>query len=305
MRLALLSAALLFACPVAAQEAAADAPPPSATAAARDDIIVIGKGSRKEQVRDFVKALSDAPPGVTDPIARFGWAPLCPAAVGLADAQDSAITARMRRVAEAAKVPLAKADCQTNALVIFADDKEEMIAALRKEHPAYFTSVSDEPVRIVKEAGPATAWHLEAYVDRAGTPVQFDSAAGYHVLNSHIGPSRISSAVRPTFLAAVVVIERRALDGLTTTQVADYAAMRAFTAAKPAKLAKSDAPTILTLLDSTMDSEIPITLTEWDMAYLRAFYATPPNHFGARQRAEIGKEVLRDLEKKEAATGEK
>lgn len=294
MRSHTLAAALLLPLPAAAQ----DAPP---SAGDDSNIIVIGQ-ENKQQVHDFVKELTiqslpDVPPN--DPIARFSYEPTCPAAVGLGVAQDAAITARMRRVAEAAKVPLAPTGCKTNALVIFASNKDEMIKELQRKHPAYFTSASSLAVPVKKQPGPATAWQLSSYVDRYGTPVQYDADSGYYVLNTQTGPSRINSAVRPVILASVIVIDRGALDGLTTTQVADYAAMRSFTGADPSKLKKSTAPTILTVLDTRMNSEIPITLTQWDFNFLRAFYTVPENHNGSTQRAEIRTEVAKAIGKAE------
>lgn len=287
MRIALFAAAsLLLALPAAAQDKGGDT--------SADDIIVIGKETR-ETARDFVKAL---PPRqqADDPLARFSYAPVCPAAAGLGARLDAEITARMRRVAAAAKVPLAPEGCGTNALVLFADDKAEMIRALRREHPAYFLGADGMSVDVPKGKGPATAWYLSSYVDRDGRPVAYDAEAGYHVVNSTLGPSRINATVRPVFIASVVVIERGALEGLSATQVADYAAMRAFTGADPARMKGSDAPTILTLLDSTMDSEIPITLTEWDMSFLTAFYAAPENRLGTRQRLAIGSHMEKAME---------
>lgn len=288
MRIALLAASLFLALPAVAQETAKD------DGESPSDIIVIGKETR-ETARDFVKAL---PPRrvADDPLARFSYAPVCPAAAGLGARLDAEITARMRRVAAAAKMPLAPEGCGTNALVLFADDKAEMIGALRREHPAYFMGADGMSVDVPKGKGPATAWYVSNYVDRDGRPVAYDADAGYHVVNSTLGPSRIHSTVRPVFIASVVVIERGALEGLSATQVADYAAMRAFTGADPARMKGTDAPTILTLLDSTMDTEIPITLTEWDMSFLRAFYAAPENQFGTRQRLAIGSHMAKEIE---------
>jgi hypothetical protein len=110
--------------------------------------------------------------------------------------------------------------------------------------------------------------------------------------------SRLSAGGRPQFAAAAVVVETKALDGLTTVQLADYAAMRAFTRVDPSKLPAS-APTILSILEAPMDSEVPITLTPWDLAFLRAFYASPPNLTTAAQRGEVRRGVERELGKAE------
>ena len=74
---------------------------------------------------------------------------------------------------------------------------------------------------------------------------------------------------RPHFIAAVVVVELDALGGLTVTQLADYAAMRAFARTDPRRLKGTGAPTILSAIEAPMNSPVPLTLTEWDLAFLQ------------------------------------
>lgn len=271
--------------------------PATAKEAGQEDVVVIGRTGRerRREAGEFVRALSSIP-GSVDPIARFDGAPLCPAAVGLSEAQNTAVTERMRRIAEAARISLADPGCRTNALLIVARDKNEMIAALRRKHPAYFLTEGKIMVDPGKQPGPATAWHLKGKVDRSGTPVSSEPGA---IVSSPIPPSRISSAFRPIFLAAVVVVEREAVVGLTTTQLGDYAAMRAFSGADPAKLRKSQTPTILTVLDADPSALVPVTLTRWDLAYLRALYSGQENHYGPRQRTAMANRVASEIERDE------
>ena len=88
---------------------------------------------------------------------------------------------------------------------------------------------------------------------------------------------------RPQFGAAVVVVEGSALAGLTLTQLGDYAAMRAYSGADPARL-PSSAPTILRVVDAPLGSEVPVTMTNWDFSFLRGLYAGDWNLFKAAQQ---------------------
>lgn len=268
---------------------AQDAPPPD-----KSDIIVIGE-QRERQISAFVRDLTDTQ-GIK-PVARFDRDAVCPAAVGLTEAQDAAVTARMRRVAMAAKMRLAVPGCRPNALVIFARDKQELVQALLRAHPAYFKGDEERPVELAKRPGPTVVWYLEDVVDRNGTSVPMNNQRGYRILSSTDAPSRIAPTTRPMIVASVVVIEYRALAGLTTTQVGDYSAMRAFTRADPGRLETSDTPTILTILDAPMGSAVPPTLTHWDLAYLRGYNAISTDRFAPQQRAEIGRAMTRDLER--------
>jgi hypothetical protein len=102
---------------------------------------------------------------------------------------------------------------------------------------------------------------------------------------------------RPVYLMSIVVIERRGLDGLTTTQIADYAAMRAFSDASPARARETGAPTILTILETPMGSEMPLSMTAWDLSFLRGLYASPPSLFSNAQRGAIGAYMKRHIDK--------
>lgn len=280
----LLSAFLLFApAGAGAQEQAKD----------DDEIIVTGTADRKKQVDTFVRALTDVT--AASPMGRFDWTSVCPGAAGLSPAQNLAIAERMRFVASAVGLKVAKPGCKPNALVIVAQDKNQLIRALRKAHPIYFQDPAGRQVEIPKQSGPATAWHLQGRLDRTGVPLQEDPEGGFDIVNTPVGASRISATMRPIFLASVVVIELASLDGLTTTQAADYAAMRTFVQTDPARLSRSSAPTILTVLEAPMESVVPASLTHWDLSYLKAVYASEKYHFGPRQRSELKRRMDRNL----------
>jgi hypothetical protein len=284
MRISMLAAvagAVLAASPAVAQD---------------DEITVTGREQRAKQIDTFVRALTNVPG--RDPLARFDYTTLCPGVTGLAEARNAEITSRMRVVAKAAGINLARAaDCKPNALVIITPEPELMIEALRKAHPIYFKDAAGRFIDPPKQTGPAIAWHLEGRIDRNGSPVPFNPDTGQFEYNTTLTPSRISATMRPVFLAAVVVIDVDALVGLTPVQVADYAAMRLYTRSDPAKLKASDAPTILTILDAADDAEVPVTLTQWDLAYLKSLYGTAPFRSAATQKGEIKQELGKDLDK--------
>lgn len=288
MRKAFIALALLTGSTAAAQQPR-QAPQP-------EDVIVIGRSDadREQQIRDFVRSLSDAPGD--GPLARFDTAAVCPAAVGLREEHNRTISQRMRRVAQAAGITLAAPGCRPNVLVIVTRDPQAMIAALRKQHPVFFRHASGRPVDIPKQTGSAVAWHLEGRLDRDGVPVVADRIEQYDVIEATDTASRLAAASRPIFMASVVVIDLDALAGLTPVQVADYAAMRAFVRADPARAASSRAPTILTALDAPMGTAVAQTLTSWDLSYLRGYYGSQKLQAASRQRAEIQRRMKKDLD---------
>ncbi len=214
--------------------------------------IIVQAINPDRQIRDFVEALTDAPIG--GQLSRFSWA-VCPAATGLPHAQNEAVRDRMRRVARAAAIPVAGEGCRPNVLLIAVPDKKALIEGLYKTYPAYFSGLSRDKVRgLASGPGPAAAWHVEGKLSADGELVPREGVGGPHRYEGTRDPSRLSSATRPHFITAAVVVEHKALTGLTTTQLADYAAMRAFARTDPERLEKATAPSILTVLEAPMGS---------------------------------------------------
>jgi hypothetical protein len=100
----------------------------------------------------------------------------------------------------------------------------------------------------------------------------------------------------PTFASAVVLLELEALNGLTTTQIADYAALRAFARTDPDRVTELGTPTILTLFhDRASGRTPPSALTSWDASFLQALYATSNRSRGDRQRRNIERRLRRNM----------
>jgi hypothetical protein len=275
-----------------ALQAAAPASPSSSPQQNQQAIVVQGRRDVQRQIHDFVRALTDIPPA--GQISRFDWA-VCPAAVGLANSQNEKVAERMRAVAEAAGMRTEKPGCKANVLVVVSNDAQKFVDWLKDNEPEYFIGVSPKEKQALKHAGPAAAWHIEGRIDQDGVNVPRDTETGAYVSSRTDVPSRISTNTHPAFDAAIVVLDGRALGGLTVVQLADYAAMRAFAKTDPSRVATAGAPSILTLLDTPIGSAAPITLTEWDLAYLKALYGSTENRLAGQQRGEMAHKMADDL----------
>lgn len=281
----LFCAALLLAAPAGGQE--------TRSPVDGQDIVVTGNADVERQLTDFVGALTQGPG--RGPLSRFET-PVCPTVVGVAPGQKDILVGRMKVVAKAAGLAVGGSRCVPNVLLVVTGDKRAFLEALRRKHAYYFGEMSASAVRrLIAEPGPAAAWQVAGPLRNADGR-ELPTNNGIFVNQTTRTSSRLSAGARPQFGAAAVVVEAKALDGLTTTQLADYAAIRAFTRADPSKLPAS-APTILTILEAPMGSGVPITLTPWDLAFLRSFYAAPQNLTAAAQRGQVRREVERELEK--------
>lgn len=271
----------------------------AAPAAAQDDapIVVIGQRDIEQQIESFVGALTPASP--RGQIARFETA-VCPGAFGMADAQRSAVQDRVRAVAKGVGLDVAAAGCKPNLVVIVTADKAAFLKALDKDHGYMFGDRTPTEIRkILAQPGPSAAWQIQTMVNADGRAIMNDG--DMPINRTTRNPSRITAAARPAFMAAVVVIESKALDGLTTTQLADYAAMRALARIEPARIDATAPATILRVLDAADDSEVPVTLTQWDFSFLKGLYSSPNNLYAPSQRSAIARTMEQDTSQPEGA----
>jgi len=290
---AAVSAFCALAGPSAAMAAPAQSPaPPAAEPKSGEEIVVTGTRLGDREISDFLGAL--VPGRINGQVSRFDWE-VCPTAVGLSPAQNAAVVDRMRKVAGAAGIRVADAKCKPNVMVIVAKDKAAVVQQLNKKYPAYFNGMSPGQVRKLAGTPRASAWHVEGMLSADGTQLTKDLEQDYYVNESTVDPSRLRASSRPHFIGSVVVVELSALAGLSTTQFADYAALRTFARTDPSRLDASRAPTILTILDQPMGSEVPMTLTKWDMSFLTSLYSAPDNQFAGRQRSEMKREFKKEL----------
>jgi hypothetical protein len=278
----------------------AAAVPQTILAQSSDEIIVEGSRDREKKIEAFVRALT--PARIGGQLARFDDE-VCPAAAGLPAHQNEAIVERMRAVAKAAGIAVASGKCEPNAIVFVVDDKKAFMAALRDKYPAYFSTALSDRMPMPREDGPAVAWHVESILDENGLkpPIVRNPETGAEFFAvSSMSSGRVKPMSRPHFVAGILVIEVRALAGLTPTQLADYAAMRIYGRTEPKRVSKGSASSILSIIDAPMDSAVPITMTEWDLTFLKALYRSEPLQKATQQRADIGREFRRELDSRKA-----
>ena len=198
-------------------------------------------------------------------------------------------------MAAAIGIKAAPEGCSPNAFVMVTQSKRAFMELLAKRRPQVFGFV--DPRELRKMAfGPdrAAAWQIAGAVDKK------DKAQRYNDVFSG-SPSEAWEAVARArgnpkgFDAAVLVVEMRAVNGLTATQVADYAAMRLLARIDPKRLPAGGPPTILTALDAGEGTQVPLTLTRWDAGFLKGLYATSINRKTAGQRAEIAGTIAKGL----------
>lgn len=293
--------ALAIAGPAAQAEQVA--PSPASSSSPSSEIIVRGTRDQRSQIKTFVKALT--PASARGQLSRFETN-VCPVVVGLPDRQNAYIAGRMRRVAEAAGIPVGKPDCDPNAIVIVTNDKPAFLKLLEKERPDYFpASWSRRHLRAIqRDSSPVAAWQTEGmrWADgRIMSQSVFETSSGSSVLAAYPKMTEPVSRMKPLgrrdLQTAVLVVQADALAGLTLAQLADYAAMRSFVRIDPKQARDLNQNTILNVIDTPMGMAVPLTLTAWDLTFLKAFYASGKNNYVHYQRSEIERLMTRSLDR--------
>jgi hypothetical protein len=202
----------------------------------------------------------------------------------------------MRRVAEASGIGVARAGCTPNVFVIVARDKKSAIDELDRRFPTYFTGMSSKEVHdLASSAAPAVAWQVRSRLSADGELLEKPVGTDTYRVQGTYNPSRIRTSTMPTFVAAMVVVDIGAAAGLTTTELADYAAMRTFVATDPDRVVRTGVPTILGVLAQADDKPLPVTLTYWDLGLLKALYSTDNAYYARYQRGEMERAVKEEL----------
>jgi hypothetical protein len=279
---------------IALASAMASAQPSSPANGSEAEIVVQGRAELRRQIRRFVGSLTDT--HFRGQIPRLEWE-ICPVALGMTEPQNRHVTDRIRRIAAVAGAPVADPGCEANAILIVTPDKPATMRELRNEYPALFFTDLGERIRMDR-AAPISAWQVEGRRTAENLEVGVGGGdMGTYYLTEVTGiSSRIRPATRPHFKASVVVIDLAALRGLTALQLADYAAMRLLARTDPSRLDLATVPTILNIVDAPMGSEVPLTLTQWDLGFLRALYGSTLNRFAEQQRHEMRRRLEADLD---------
>jgi len=212
------------------------------------------------------------------PLARF-QDPLCPGIVGVAldSAQD--MVSLIRENATVLGLPLADGEsCEPNLIVAVLDDPRAYADQLRTERPYLFHDLSREQREgFFDGAGPARSWARILTRTRDGLPIyQADGLPRPSATTMMAAHSKIFVPTRRDVVWAIVLLDKKAVQGLTVTQVADYATMRGLSGDQAEQLS-APRNSILSLFDAGAGTK-PRGLTRSDQIFLQTLYSTLPNN---------------------------
>jgi len=299
--------AMMLAFPLAAASQPQSKPPESVTST--------GIKPSEKVIDDFLLSHT-APTRVLGKLARWKK-PVCPLTMGLGVKYAAFVSARIRDIAAKAGAPVdPDKDCKPNIRAVFTTKPQELMDNLRRDHPDYLGYYQSrlQSAQLAAVTRPIQSWYTTATNDLRGRP-QIDNGAGGGISmdvalpgansltpgGSSMGPTtrielpnassmnvsgnRINDGLSSEFFNVLVVAEPAKLMEHEIGTLADYIAMLALS--QPGPLADcAEFPTILNLLVPGC-ARIATSLTDGDLAYLRALYKMTPANTLSAQRGEM------------------
>lgn len=292
-RILLLSTALLISAPTIAdaQDIAnerADATEESAVSPEEQEIIVERERNQAKAARKLAEEVTRSLQILT-PLERFRD-PICPLVMGAEPQTAFTIESRIKANAQMAGLDAGGKKCQHNMLIAFVADAREELKTLLAEKPRSFGLLTSfERKRLNREDGPTRAWHVWVLGDRDGNPLL--QMADGTFLNIDNRASNIFLPSTRIIQSSVVLIERAATEGKTLEQIADFATMRGL---MPVEEIESEGHAISTILSLFEEDSLVSALTEFDIAYLKAYHLRRNlNRTGMETMFEVGKQFAR------------
>jgi hypothetical protein len=265
-----------------------------ARSAADTQAIVVEGTNPKRRAKNY---LDNILPAIFDgQIGRFED-PLCPATIGLPDNLRDEVLKRLTSVAAVARIPMDRARCRANLVIIVVDDKKALIEGMRKKKESYLYGIGTERVhQLANSPAPVAAWQITDVIGADGMPLRTDGD-GFPRLFTTVPPSRVVQTTRKRIIGGVVVIEQRGLVNVSTRQLADYALVRLLAPMEPKERTPPDTSVLSLFNPGVRPEDAPQSLTWWDLAFLKALSDTRSDEVADVQRHEIRDKMLREMAK--------
>lgn len=211
------------------------------------------------------------------PLARFQGL-LCPGIVGVAQDPAEGMVGMIRQTASVLGLRLDDPEtCKPNFIVMVIDDPQGYLNGLRNRKPYLFEHLGKgESQALFDTPGPAHTWTRVFVRTRDGMEVyQSENLTDPTQTWVEAAHSLIYVPTRRDIVSAMVLIDKKAVQGMTVAQLAGYATMRGLSGDAADRL---DTPraTILSLFDAA-EGERPAGLTPSDKIFLKTLYSTMPN----------------------------
>ena len=261
-----------------------EAAPSVQTTTELEDIVVRGRRI-DERVRGFIDEIAAAPSGRGPARWRDD---IC---VGVANLRGDVAQYLADRVSEVAMdigLDPGEPGCRPNILIIGTDDGAAMAQGLVAARRNVFwpggsgMSRSRAALDAFQTSDKAVRWwHISLPVNSQTGQVAVRLPGEEAPVVARTTSGRLRTTIRNDLSRVIIIVDMGKAEGLDLRQVADYAAMVAFSQIDP-DAATEGYDSILNLF---RQPQMTPQLSEWDMAYLKALYAAELNQSSAAHQA--------------------
>jgi hypothetical protein len=231
-----------------------------------------------------------------EPLPRIVEA-ICPGVAGVQVPFAEAVVGRIRANAEQLGIPMSNEEsCVPTIIVAVVESGRDYLERMRASSTSAFSEIDQGDRReLFEETGPVRVLMRVRTQTRDGHLVSDrESLAEVPQAAMWSAHSRIYTPTINEIFSVLVLVDRSAMAGLNSTQLADYVTFRAFSKARPEGLSAGES--ILTLFDA--GSSRPAELTALDRAFLGTLYRDRPNLPGSARLAALeaatGRRATRD-----------
>jgi hypothetical protein len=237
-------------------------------------------------------------------VARW-QAPVCPLVTGLARAPAEFVLERVSEIARLAGAPLADEHCRPNLFIFVTTEPKALLQAMEKQYFAvtFGNATPSQVDAFINTPRPVRVWHSPYWTPEGATPQAHGTPPSAQILGGGLssppvystpgamGASRLINPGSWTFGNVYVIVDQRQLHGVSQGQFADYIAMVSLAEIKPSAH-PGDAHSILTLFADGPQAA-PAAMSDWDQAFLKSLYATPPQR--TQPRSLISRGMMNEL----------
>ena len=238
----------------------------------------------RKQVDQFFHSAMLKPP-FDESLLRWEDA-VCPMVVGMIRPAGEFVLRRLSELARESGVPLAKENCKhPNLFIIVAANPEAFLKLWWRHQPRmYNTGYGIYPVRrFIEKSRPIRVWYNVGAINSSNEKISgllaasVDAGLGtvdYPIVRgpSSGGSYHLKFPVERNIGSAIVVIDPAQVAQLNIGQFSDYIAMVSF--AEINQDANLSANSTILNLFATLNATVPVEITRWDKALLRALYTS-------------------------------
>jgi hypothetical protein len=289
--------------------------PVSATHQPASDTIIV-RGTRinpaeaRQRAVEFVKRAGVAKG--EKQVARW-VVPVCIKIIGLQDSQAEQIAQNMLAIARQGGVDVAGPKCDPNITVAFTTDPKQVVRQIKARRPHQLRELSfADRERVLTGDAPVRWWYATEMLDRDGVhgnnispgwigpgegssvpgsavtdPVSVGGVGDMTSTQQYNGGSNVRTPTMRSLYGATVIVDASKIGEAPIEALAAYAAMVAF-----AEMDASDPPPPDSILGMFQPSSIEISLTDWDMAFLKSLYRMPLDRRSRIQRGHLVEALL-------------